>query len=298
MTTIKNENVNVSNLARGLLMTGKGEQAKRQGNALSCVALVMMLKEAQDTPNVEPMLRHMQGVHVNAKQQPETFEAAWNYWKDLLSSAKQVPTFDLKSAKEEEDLSDRREVNTAIGQSVRTLRDACALAFAFHSAHVDWDKVVSVKGDATVIAINQDNALRLFGTKKEKTIAKMHLGIVIDTYGSFSFKALVAEGNARLIAAGTKTAPKRPEEKRTPVRDAVANTRKAIEDADRKALMDDKLVLLELLVTIIDRVNDVDMGDAYIPISVTNAAREAADAKITARHAEIESKLKGMVKAA
>lgn len=290
-----NMDANIASLAKGLLMTGTGEAAKREGRALSCASLVLMLKENVGSPNVDVMLRYMQGIHVNGKNEPEVFDAAWSYWKDLLSAAKKVPEFTAKTAKELEDLSDRREENTKVGQAVRTLRDACAVAYAFHVAHVNWEKVLSVKGDAAVIAIDQDNAMRLFGTKKEKTIAKMHLGIVVDTYGQFNWNALISEGNERLIAAKVKAAPRRPEEKRTPVRDVVTATTKAIEDADIKSLKDDKLALLALLVTIIDRVNDIDMGEAYIPTSVTKSARDTAEAKIVANQEALDAKIKASV---
>lgn len=286
-------------LARGLVKATSGNRDMRDGAARASVALIQIMcaaAQSDDKTEYQTLCHHIAGVHANAKEQPEAFAASWLFWNDRFSfvSEKERPDFKALSAEDEEDVSDRREGNDNVNTAKRVLRFACSIAYAFVQSNVSWDKehIRFYPKQPDKIAVSQDNALSLFGDKKEKAISKLLLGVMIDTYGPFNFKALAELGNAALVQAGVRKAPRKASEKITPIRDMATNVRTVLESADTKSLdKATRLTLHELLITIVDRLNDVDLGDGYIPTSVTASARDAAEAFILKVNSEKEQKI-------
>lgn len=287
-----------SKLAKGLNTAKRGNMDVRKGGALSCIALLSLLQSVrEDKSEFDLLCVNIAGVHAHAKENAEVFNNAWAFWKDRFGMLpdKEQPDLTQLTAEDEEDLSDRRSENDAVRASVRTLRFACSVAYAMIANNINWAEQ-HLRFWPDKLALDQDNALRVFGTGKEKAIAKLPLGVMVDTFGAFNFKMCADVGNDALVKAGVRKPPRKPEEKRVPVRDVASGARKVIEDADSKSIdKSTRLALHGLLIAIIDRLNDVDMGDSYIPTSVSKNVRDFSEKKIEAAQAEMDAKIKANV---
>lgn len=251
-----NPDMYINNMSKGLKMVGRGDEQNRKGTAITAVALVLYakaMKESADPEQYNMLMRNVAGIHANAKDQPDTFANSWNYWRSIFGGEIK---FDLAGTKEEEDVTERRELNAPRQSHVRTLRTATSIAYALDAAKIDWNDVRELPKNNDSFAITQSAALLLW-PKKDKTIGKQALGVMVDTFGSFNFKSLKSIGDEALVSAKVKKPARVAPTKAKPVRDVVEETGNAVENADPKAF--DKVTRLksfEALVKLIDALND------------------------------------------
>lgn len=261
-----NVNPFVTALAKGINKATRGTVDQKQGVAMASVAIVLMAQERHsDNVSYETFMRHCGGIHANAKEQPEAFKASWDYWTDLLSSerdGRDSIRFNPLTKDEAKDLdvADKREENDPIAARTRTLRFATSVAYALHSIGVDWSNVTSTK-HLDMFSMSDDNMLKLF-PKKEKTIAKSpYKMLVVDTFGTFTFKAVRAVGDDALVKARIKKAAPTPANRAVPVRDIVAKMGDTVENADPKAFDNaTKLASFSALIKLIDALNDSNVA--------------------------------------
>jgi hypothetical protein len=135
----------------------------------------------------------------------------------------------------------------------------CWLA-PLHSVGIDWSNVTGTK-HTDMFSMSDDNMKRLF-PKKEKTIDKSpYKMLVIDTFGTFTFKAIRAVGDDALIKAKIKKAPPTPAQRAVPVRDIVAKMGDVVENADSKAFDNaTRLASFSALIKLIDALNDTNVN--------------------------------------
>lgn len=251
-----NPDMYINNMSKGLKMVGRGDEQSRKGQAIVTVAMVLYAKamrESADPSAYNMLIRNVAGIHVNAKDQPETFANAWNYWRSIFNHEIK---FDLADTKEEEDVTERRELNAPRQSHVRTLRTATSVTFALDHAKLDWNDVRELPKNNDTFALTQGAAL-LVWPKKDKTIGKAALGVMVDTFGSFNFKSLKSLGDEALIAAKVKKPARTATTKARPVRDVVEAMGNDVENADAKAFdKTTRLKSFEALIKLIDALND------------------------------------------
>lgn len=248
----------VKALANGINKAAKGTADQKKGVAMASVAIVLMMQERHnDAASYEQFVRHCGGIHVNAKESPEAFKASWEFWSELVGERFHPLT---KDETKDMDVSDKREDSDPIAARTRTLRFATSVAYALHSVGVDWSNVTSTK-HLDMFSMSDDNMLRLF-PKKEKTINKSpYKMLVVDTFGTFTFKAVRAVGDDALIKAKIKKAPPTQQTRAVPVRDIVAKMGDTVENADPKAFdATTRLASFSALIKLIDALNDTNVS--------------------------------------
>ena len=266
-------------MAKGINDAARGDTLGRKGLATATTALILILKErSTDSDAYADMIRHVAGIHVNAKEAPEAFAASWAFWANAFNSDVK---FDLADTKEEEDLTERREVNAPRQSRVRTLRFATSVAYAFHAANVTWANVSPTKIN-DMLVVDVENAIKLI-PEKEPTFLKSPLNqIIVDTFGksNLTFKHLRPVRDEALIRANVKKPAKLAPTKAKPVRDVVTEMGDVVENADSKAFDKvTKLAAFNALIKLVDALNDKNVS-GRLPNSVVAPFREAVIAAI------------------
>jgi hypothetical protein len=256
--TTSNQSPFAKALANGINKATRGTVDQKRGVAMASVAVVLMLQEAHgDDVRYQQLVTNCAGIHVNAKEQPAVFKAAWEFWSELVGERFNPLT---KDDTKDMDVSDKREAGDPIAARTRTLRFATSVAYALHSVGVDWSNVTGTK-HLDMFSVSDDNMLRLF-PKKEKSIAKSpYKMLVVDTFGAFNFKAVRGVGDDALIRDKVKKAAPAATTRAVPVRDIVKTMGDVVENADSKAFDNTtRLAAFSALIKLVDALNDASVN--------------------------------------
>lgn len=275
-------------LAKSIETGSKARVVSDSSYGAAATTMLALLAETHgDNDEYTNVMRHVSGIHTNAKEQPEAFAASWAFWRDTLGIA-----FSTETAKDEPDELQRGTHNNAAKAAIRILRFACSVAYYVNRVGVGFGQFSSTKSKETM-AVTIEGAKLLFPERVKSLDGNDYPFVILaSARGSWRYQALESLGNAAMVHYGIRKPP-RPQvtAPHKPVVDQAKELSTLIDDADAKSIdrPADQNSVLELMLTCINSLNDATLrGFRFTNQDVTEMTAIVDRAKARVPAAKIE----------